>query len=95
MSNLVPFAIVWALLVATIIVLAVMRKFVADKEDDTLHVSTMNSAVVSDQTALAQKLETIDKWGKGLTILAVVTGLALAGAYVYQLWEQTSNYSVR
>ncbi|MDX2152417.1 MAG: hypothetical protein SFV54_16885 [Bryobacteraceae bacterium] len=95
MSNLLPFAIAWAVLVATIIVLAVMRKFVADKEDDTLHVSTSNDAVVADQAAVAHKLEVIDKWGKGLTILAAVTGLALGAAYVYALWEQTSNYSVR
>ena len=38
---------------------------------------------LTQQTALAQKLDVIDKWGKILTVVAVLLGLLVAAAYVY------------
>jgi len=60
--------------------LFIWRKNVASNEDDTLHVM---HGVLTQQTALAQKLDMIDKWGKILTVITVVLGLAIASAYVY------------
>jgi hypothetical protein len=40
-------------------------------------------AAVADQANVAHKLDVIDKWGKILTVVAVVSGLAIAAAYVY------------
>jgi hypothetical protein len=42
---------------------------------------------------LAKKLESIERWGKILTLLAVLTGLALAAAYIYQAWIGNSQYT--
>ena len=78
--DLRPFVALWAIVTASVIVLFIWRKIVAGKEDDTLHV---NSGALSQQTSLAQKLDQIDKWGKIMTVLAVLMGLLLAGAYVY------------
>jgi len=88
--NLLPFAIAWAVLAVTVIVLALMRKQVAAHEDDSLHLSG-GSAAVTDQVAVAKKLEVIDKWGKILTIVLVVSGLALAIIYGMRMWDESSK----
>ena len=90
MTNLIPYAIAWAELAVIVAVLALMRKQVASHEDDSLHLSG-GTAAVSEQVNVAKKLESIDRWGKILTILLVVTGLALAVLYGMSLWEETSK----
>jgi len=86
--NLVPFIVLWALLAASVLVLIVWRKMVANSEDDTLHVL---QGSVAQQVTVAQKLEVIDKWGKILTVITLVFGLILGAAYVYQNFVQLSN----
>jgi hypothetical protein len=78
--NLTPFVALWAVVTATVIVLFIWRKIVSGKEDDSIHVS---SGSLSQQTDLAQKLDQIDKWGKIMTVIAVVLGILVAAAYVY------------
>jgi len=78
--NFVPLFVVWGVLALTVLGLFIWRKNVASNEDDTLHV--MHGAL-TQQTVLAQKLDMIDKWGKILTVITVVLGLAIAAAYVY------------
>jgi hypothetical protein len=84
--DLRPFLGVEILLALAVIVMIAWRKAVARGEDDSLHVLQGN--VVAQQKAVAQKLDTIDKWGKALTIIAVVFGVLVAVVYVYQVWVQ-------
>ncbi len=91
MSNMLGYAIAWGVLALVVIVLAVMRKIVSSHEDDTLHLSGDASAVVSEQTAIARKLEMIDKWGKLLTIILVISGLVLGGIYAYDVFMSSSS----
>lgn len=90
MTNLLPYAIAWGVLVLVVIGLAVMRRSVAKKEDDFVHLSG-DASVIANQADVAAKLESIDKWGKILTIVAVVTGAALAVIYGMQLWEASAR----
>ena len=78
--NFVPLFVAWGVLALVVLGLFIWRKNVASNEDDTLHVM---HGVLTQQTALAQKLDMIDKWGKILTVITVVLGLAIASAYVY------------
>jgi len=43
---------------------------------------------------VAHKLDQIDKWGKILTVIALVYGVILGAAYAYQAWIQTSQTGV-
>ena len=79
--NLFPLLVVWVVLALSVLALFLWRQAVARGEDDSLHV--MHGAIATQQTALAQKLEVIDKWGKIVTVITVVLGLAIAAAYVY------------
>ncbi len=81
LSN--PWIILWLALGACILVLALYRKTLASREDDIVHVSTGDKAI-SAQLGVAQRLEKIDFWGKTLTIVLVVYGLALGGILIYQ-----------
>lgn len=88
--DLMPLAIVGAVLLLVIIALAVWRKVVATHEDDTIHVLE-DAATVQNQAAVATRLAVIDRWGKVLTAVAVVYGLGVAVLYVYQVWVRSGS----
>lgn len=89
-TSFVPFLVLWALMAVIVLALIVWRKMVSSGEDDSLHVLEGEPAV-AQQTAMAQKLEVIDKWGKALTMALVAYGLVLAGVYFYQVWTASST----
>ena len=78
-TILFPLLVVWSALALGVLTLFLWRQAVARNEDDSLHV--MHGAL-TQQTSLAQKLETIDKWGKIMTVVTVVLGLLIAAAFV-------------
>ncbi len=88
--DLYPFAIVWAVLLAVVGILALYRKLVANNEDDQLHVLDGDAQLIPKQIALANRLDMVDKWGKMLTVVAVVYAILLGGIYAFQLWQQSS-----
>ncbi|MCL4796781.1 MAG: hypothetical protein KJZ84_19610 [Bryobacteraceae bacterium] len=90
MTNLIPHVAVLAVLAVIVGGLALYRKAVASKEDDTVHLSG-GEAAVEKQVAIATKLEAIDKWGKILTVVLVIYGLVIAGLYILQMWEESSK----
>jgi hypothetical protein len=93
--NLIPFLLLWALLAVAVITLLIWRQLVSRNEDDTLHMlDGASDQRTLQQSALAIKLEFIDKWGKILTIVAVGYGLILAGLYIYQVWVANSRIGV-
>lgn len=62
---------------------------ISRKEDDYLHVDS--NVAVQQQEAVAKKLETIDKWGKILTVVAVVFALVLLGIFLYNGWNDSGR----
>jgi hypothetical protein len=83
----VPALAAWCVLAAAVLGLAIFRRVVSSHEDDFLHVRETDTAVVAEQTAVARKLDVIDKWGKSLTAFTLVAGIALASYYVYMSWH--------
>jgi hypothetical protein len=90
--NLLPFAVTWAVLALIVLVLVVIRKKIAAGEDDTLHVMEGDAAMIPRQHKIAHELELIDRWGKALTIVAILFGLTVGGLFVYQGWVNASSY---
>jgi len=78
--NLIPYLAIWSVFVLAVLVLFVMRKMVASKEDDQLHV--LDGAPTTQQVSVAHKLDVIDKWGKILTVITVLFGLTIGALYV-------------
>jgi hypothetical protein len=88
--DLTPFAILGIVLVLVVLVLALSRKIVAKHEDDTLHLSG-GSAAVANQISVAHKLDVIDRWGQGLTVIAMLYAVAIVVLYGYQYWVRASS----
>lgn len=87
--NLMPYAIFWGVLAIVVVFLIIYRKQIASHEDDSIH---LEGSVPTQQVALAHRLAAIDKWGKTLTIVVAVYGVALAAIYLYQIWNTVPNY---
>lgn len=84
--NLDMFAVAWAVLVVATVILAVYRRLIANNEDDLVHIGEGEEKFIPHQVEVAQKLNAIDRFGKILTAVSVVTGVTLGGAYMYQGW---------
>ena len=83
--SFVPFAVLWAQLAIVVLALVVYREMVSSKEQETLHLA--DAAEANHQAVIAHKLEWIDRWGKLLTVIAVVFGVLLAAAYTDHVWH--------
>jgi len=88
--NLLPLLVLEVLLVMIVAGMIIWRKIVSRNEDDQLHV-LHSEVLVPQQAVVANKLDVIDKWGKLLTVVAAVVGLALGALWIYQIWVQGSS----
>jgi heme/copper-type cytochrome/quinol oxidase subunit 2 len=87
--NLLPYAVFWGALAIVVVFLIIYRKSVSSHEDDSIH---LEGTMPTEQVALAHRLASIDRWGKMLTIVVAVYGVALAAIYLYQIWNTVPNY---
>jgi hypothetical protein len=87
--NLLPYAAFWGVLAIVVVFLIFYRKSVSSHEDDSLHLEGSGSM---QQMSMAHRLTLIDRWGKTLTIIAVVYGVGLAAIYLYQVWNNVPTY---
>ena len=91
--SLSPFFAIWVVMALGVGGLIVYRRHIANKEDDVLHLGA-SSGAVAQQSTIAEKLDQVDKWGKLLTIIALVYGAILAAIYFYQTWMAGSRLGV-
>ena len=89
-SYLIPFWIFAVPLVLAVVSLAVWRRIIASREDDTLHILHASGAI-PQQVTIAHKLQVVDKWGQVLTIIAAVYVLVLVVISLYQYWTHAST----
>jgi hypothetical protein len=89
--NIMPFFVIWACLAGALLLLAAYRKFVTRNEDDYIHVAEGEAKIIPQQIEMAKKLDTLDRWGKILTIVTAVYSVLLGAAYLYKLWEDSSK----
>jgi hypothetical protein len=90
MINLFPLVSTWSLLAAVVIGLIIYRWTISSHEDDTLHV--LDKTATTQQKTVAHKLEVIDKWGKILTVIALLYGLVVAAVYFFNVWNSLPTY---
>ena len=76
--DLRMYGAIWALLAGVVILLALYRWVKARGQDSMLHVRGGDAIIAEKQADQAHVLESIDRWGKGLTVVVVVYGLILA-----------------
>ena len=84
--DLRPFLVLWAIVIAALVVVAFWRRSVAVQEYPALHLGAAHAGTAAEQMALAKKLGQIDKWMKLLSLAVVVFGLLLGAAALYKGW---------
>jgi hypothetical protein len=84
----------WGMLGVTVLALAAYRSQLGRREDDRIHFSDQEAALVNQQTQVAHRIEVIEKWGKTLTVVLVLYGMALAAYYLYTLFQLQSTRSL-
>ena len=78
----VPLFTTFCLLAAATLAVALGRVLIVRvKGDDCLHLVDCDVPLIKKQTAAARRLEIVDVWGKTLTILTVLSGIAAYGAW--------------
>ncbi|MBV8827998.1 MAG: hypothetical protein JO108_02085 [Acidobacteriaceae bacterium] len=83
-TTLSTYVGLWMLLAVVVLALALYRKFVsAHDEDRYVHISEGEARFIPHQVAVNSKIDRIDRWGESLTIIALVTGIALGCVYFY------------
>lgn len=81
--------IIWFVLTLTVAGLAIARKIAARNEDDLVHLSPGADQAISQQVAVAQKLEWFDHWGKTLTVLDALFAFVLLAIMLYTAWQDS------
>jgi hypothetical protein len=89
--NLTVYIWTWAILAVAVLGLALYRFTLAGHEDESLHVSAVEARQVAEQKEVFGKLNRVEFWGKLLTVVVILYGLVIAGAYLYHSWLQSSQ----
>jgi len=92
-EKLLPYAVVWAVMAAIVLGLAIYRRVIAQQEDDLLHIRDDEVPLVAHQGVIARKLSVVDRWGKILTAVTFAYGVVLAVVFVYWSWLENNATS--
>ncbi len=90
--NLIAFVVIWIALAVAVAGLAIYRMVVGTREEDSIHLGEGEAPVVGAQVKLFRKLESVERWGKALTVVTVLYGLAILAAYLYRAWQQSGKF---
>ena len=82
MNTMSLAAAIWAVLAICVVSLIAYRRTLTAHEDDSVHLEH-EAAKTSEQAVLAKKMDSVDKWGKLLTIVTVIYGVALLAYWIY------------
>ncbi|HEX5226602.1 MAG TPA: hypothetical protein VFW44_02790 [Bryobacteraceae bacterium] len=82
--NLTPAIVIWAVFAIGTLGLALYRKLISAGEEDLIHLGPGEERQIPQQVSLASRLQRVDRWGKIMTVVTVLYGLAVAGVYLYQ-----------
>src|ERR1051325_507432 len=85
-TDLGPFIVMWSVLAVGVVGLIAWRKALTGHFDNTLKLQ--DAGAVSQQAIVTHKIDVIDRWGKILTAITVISGLALGLLFAYQTWAK-------
>jgi hypothetical protein len=89
LTDMTTVVVLWIVLGIATMGLALYRKLLTLREQDTIVVEEWRAKEVEAQVALANKLDEIDKWGKLLTLVTVLVGIGIGAMYLYSGWANS------
>jgi len=88
--NVTTLVVAWVVLGVATLALALYRLATAKGESDLIHLGPGEEREIPQQVALANRLNAIDRWGKILTVVTLVSGLCLGAMFLYIAWNDPS-----
>jgi len=86
--SFIPYIAIWAILAIGVLGLALYRRILTFHGDDEfIHLTEGEQRLIPQQVALGHRLEFIDRWGKGLTVITAALGLGIVAVFLYQAWR--------
>ena len=82
-----PLVMVWVVFAGIVLVLLINRFLLTVHEDTSIHTHAADQSLSERQAGIAHRLELIDYWGRLLTIVTLLYGLGIAGAYLFLAWQ--------
>ncbi len=82
--QLTTYVVVWSCLAIIVLALALIRYLVSLHEDDNIHLGSSEKGLITKQMVFFRHLDAIDRWGKTLTVVALLGGLLLASLFLYR-----------
>jgi hypothetical protein len=89
-GNLIGYAIGWAILTLCVVGLALYRKYFSARQEGAPEMFG-SDAFIHHQEDVAHRLDVIDRWGKMLTVVSFVFGIALAVVFLYNAWVMSTR----
>jgi hypothetical protein len=90
LMNYLPYVLIWVVLTMIVVFLAIYRRRINSRVDETLHVRDAEAQAIPTQEVVARKLVIVDRWGKILTVISVLYLLGMAAAYIYSSFQDQS-----
>jgi hypothetical protein len=87
--NLVLNAILCGVLALVTVGVSLYRKYLEDHCDHYIHLhnDSHDSSVITAQSEICKRIETMDKLRKGLMVAVIVYAVAIAGFATYAAWN--------
>jgi hypothetical protein len=86
---------IWVILLALVAFAAAYRYWMDHRhEHETIHLHDADAPVIADQMTISRKIHWVDVWGKALTTVAVLYGLALGAYYIYQELQRQGSGAI-
>jgi hypothetical protein len=82
-----PLVMVWAVFAGIVLVLLINRFLLTVHEDTSIHTHVAERSLAERQAGIAHRVELVDYWGRLLTIVTLLYGLGIAGAYLFLAWQ--------
>ncbi|MBV8073702.1 MAG: hypothetical protein JO270_27665 [Acidobacteriaceae bacterium] len=91
--NLTIHLIVCAVLVLVVVGLFLYHRWLENHGDPYIHLHNdqHDTSVVTSQTAMGKRIESIDKIKNGLLIAVILYALAIAGMAIYNAWNSPGS----
>jgi hypothetical protein len=90
-STLTIQVVIWVVIGIALASLALYRKYISAAESDILHLRDSESTQISGQKEFANRLDSLDRWGKILMIVLIVYGLVVGCEYLVVAWQQSGR----
>jgi uncharacterized protein YxeA len=91
--NLTLHLIIAGVLALIVVALFLYRRWLENHDDPYIHLhnDSHDSSIITTQTSMAKRLDSIDKLKNGLLVAVILYALAIIAMAVYQAWNNAGS----